>query len=237
MSSTSPASASRVAPLLPLLSSPSLEKNGASSMAVSDFLDVCRAILPVVDNLGVAFAIVRSDVGGNIDRVAARLSSSGDVLTIEGFLEACIKDGDIRNNSGPTKALLWLTRANLFLVLMLENAARAEAMWRDAGAAEAAEAAAQASVGEVCTTVGECANAAYASTLKPYHGFLASSAFSVALLAVPSAKGFVGAMLGGDDNTATLQKDLSDFASKWRQVLESVKAKLEEKDCWFEDVV
>merc|ERR1712087_173786 len=97
MSSASPASASRVAPLLPLLSSPSLEKNGASSMAVSDFLDVCRAILPVVDNLGVAFAIVRSDVGGNIDRVAARLSSSGDVLTIEGFLEACIKDGDIRN--------------------------------------------------------------------------------------------------------------------------------------------
>ena len=215
-------------------------EEGAEAVPLEGFLEVCRAVLPVVDQLGAGMALVRGDVGGNIERVAARLAGDAErSKTADGYCAACVADGNVEDNAGPAKALLWLTRANLFVATLLAHAARSPAIWADASPAAAA-AADQASRDDdtpPCTSVGDCASQAYGATLKPYHGFLASSAFSVALLAVPSASGLVSALGGDCADPVALQAAMRAFSVRWRGVLARVRGAVERHGLWFPDQV
>ena len=117
------------------------------------FLATCRLVLPVFDRLGVAFAPAKSDVSGNIERLAKRAGAHPKLFDI------CLEEvaaGTQASNSGCCKGLLWLKRFLEFtmaLLRALEEEPRTRAM-------------------------KDCANDAYARCLKPYHGWISSSAFS-----------------------------------------------------------
>lgn len=72
----------------------------------------CFEPAPTADHLGTGFLLVKSDVGGNIDRLAARASTnpskySEDVYAI--VLDE-VEAGDQAGSTSCTKGLLWLTR-------------------------------------------------------------------------------------------------------------------------------
>ena len=136
------------------------------------FLATCRLVLPVFDRLGVAFAPAKSDVSGNIERLAKRAGAHPKLFDI------CLEEvsaGTQASNSGCCKGLLWLKRFLEFtmaLLRALEEEPRTRAM-------------------------KDCANDAYARCLKPYHGWISSSAFSVVMSFPPSRRDFVNS-LGGE---------------------------------------
>ena len=81
--------------LSPVVASLRGVESAGGTIATEPFLATCRLILPVFDRLGVAFAPARSDVSGNIERLAKRAEMAA---------------GTHESNSGCCKGLLWLKR-------------------------------------------------------------------------------------------------------------------------------
>lgn len=145
----------------------------ASSPSISSvqFLHTCRLILPVFDKLGIAFLPAKADVSGNIERLAKKAPEHPALFDIA---LAEVAAGSHAGGASCCKGLLWLKRFLAFTMHLLD-ALESE---RD-------------------KSMREIAGAAYVATLKPYHGFIASSAFSVVLHFPPSRDTFV-ASLGGE---------------------------------------
>ena len=62
--------------------------------------------------LGTGFAIVKSDVGGNIDRLATRAATQPDIYNADIFqiVRDEVKQGTHTGSSSCTNGLLWLKR-------------------------------------------------------------------------------------------------------------------------------
>ena len=72
----------------------------------------CFELAPTADHLGTGFLLVKSDVGGNIDRLAARASTNPSKYSenVYAIVLDEVEAGDQTGSSSCTKGLLWLTR-------------------------------------------------------------------------------------------------------------------------------
>ncbi|GFH20254.1 GLTP domain-containing protein, partial [Haematococcus lacustris] len=121
------------------------------------FLSVCRLVLPVVDKLGTPFAMVKSDISGNIERLAAKATTDPSRYS---HLFVIVQDEVVAGTSAAstscTKGLLWLKRAMEFMLAIIQ----------------ATNAKPQLSLPQVVQET-------YTATLMRFHGFIVSSAFTV----------------------------------------------------------
>ncbi|XVF62828.1 hypothetical protein PTKIN_Ptkin09bG0040000 [Pterospermum kingtungense] len=173
---------------------PSLEgmqhiKSPQGEMLTKPFLDVCKLILPVIDKFGAAMALVKTDIGGNISRLEKKYESNP---TKYNYLYNMVKEEveckTAKGSSSCTNGLLWLTRAMDFLVELFRNLLT-HPDW---------------TMVEACTD-------SYGKTLKKYHGWLASSSFTVALKLAPDRKKFMDVIAGSGDVNADMEKFCSTF--------------------------
>ncbi|KAJ9154140.1 hypothetical protein P3X46_027507 [Hevea brasiliensis] len=139
-------------------------------------------------------ALVKSDIGGNITRLEAKYSSDPTKYThlytmVQEEVDAKIAKG----SSSCTNGLLWLTRAMDFLVELFRNLL-AHADW---------------TMSQACTD-------AYGRTLKKFHGWLASSSFTVAMKLASDRKKFMEVIAGSGD----IGDDMENFCSNFSPFLE-----------------
>lgn len=160
------------------------------------FLDVCRLVLPVVDKLGTAFALVKSDINGNIQRLADRSAEDPDrykrLFTI---VQDEVVSGTHGGSTSCTKGLLWLKRAMEFMLAILRNLL-------------------QRPDDSLAMVVGDT----YSSTLMRFHGFIVSSAFTLAFKFVPSREVFLESLGGGQ----AVNQQLAEFVNTWAPILQEV---------------
>ncbi|XVE65802.1 hypothetical protein DITRI_Ditri08aG0028600 [Diplodiscus trichospermus] len=175
---------------------PSLEgmqhiKSPQGEMLTKPFLEVCRLILPVIDKFGPAMTLVKSDIGGNISRLEKKYQSN---TTKYNYLYNMVKEEveckTAKGSSSCTNGILWLTRAMDFLVELFRNLL-AHPNW---------------TMVEACTD-------SYGKTLKKYHGWIASSGFTVAMKLAPDRKKFMEVIAGNGDVNADMEKFCSTFPS------------------------
>ncbi|KAK8548647.1 hypothetical protein V6N13_054575 [Hibiscus sabdariffa] len=173
---------------------PSLEgmkhiKSPEGEMLAKPFLDVCKLILPVIDKFGSAMTLVKSDVGGNISRLEKKYETNP---TKYKFLYNMVKEEvecqTATGSSSCTNGLLWLTRAMDFIVELFRNLL-SHPDW----------------------TMTECCTDSYGKTLKKFHGWLASSSFTVAMKLAPDRKKFMEVIAGSGDVNADMEKFCSTF--------------------------
>ncbi|KAL4271944.1 hypothetical protein GQ457_13G026090 [Hibiscus cannabinus] len=173
---------------------PSLEgmkhiKSPEGEMLAKPFLDVCKLILPVIDKFGSAMTLVKSDVGGNISRLEKKYETNP---TKYKFLYNMVKEEvecqTATGSSSCTNGLLWLTRAMDFVVELFRNLL-SHPDW----------------------TMTECCTDSYGKTLKKFHGWLASSSFTVAMKLAPDRKKFMEVIAGSGDVNADMEKFCSTF--------------------------
>eukprot|EP00899_Mesostigma_viride_P022845 jgi/Mesvir1/3745/Mv15020-RA.2 len=121
------------------------------------FLSTCGYVIPVIDQLGTALYPVKSDIGGNIDRLRKRYETdTARFHVIFAIVEDEIKAGTASGSSSCSNGLLWLKRANQFIVAFLvQLRANPSQSLKDA------------------------AYAAYEATLSKYHNWLTRKAFEV----------------------------------------------------------
>ncbi|XP_077227936.1 glycolipid transfer protein 1-like [Tasmannia lanceolata] len=174
---------------------PSLEgmkfvKSDEGEMLTKPFLDVCKLVLPVIEKLGAAMVLVKSDVGGNISRLESKYSSNpSEFNLLYNMVRVEIEAKTAKASSSCTNGLLWLTRAMDFLVELFRNLL-AHPDW---------------TMSQVCTD-------SYNKTLKKWHGWLASSSFTVAMKLAPDRKKFMEVIGGTGDINADMEKFCADFS-------------------------
>ncbi|KAJ4967873.1 hypothetical protein NE237_014574 [Protea cynaroides] len=174
---------------------PSLEgmkhvKAEDGKMLTKPFLDVCKFILPVIDKFGAAMMLVKTDIGGNISRLEAKyLSNPVEFNHLYDMVQAEVQDKTAKGSSSCTNGLLWLTRAMDFIVALFRNLLE-HPDW---------------TMSQACTD-------SYSKTLKQWHGWLASSSFTVAMKLAPDRKKFMDVIAGGGDINTDIEKFCSTFA-------------------------
>ncbi|CAD6243493.1 unnamed protein product [Miscanthus lutarioriparius] len=188
------------------------------------FLDVCKQILPVLgnsfaslvavaallirfgtmlssevqwcpcfyepDKFGAAMAIVKSDIGGNITRLENKYSSEpAKYEHLYSMVQEEVQNKTAKGSSSCTNGLLWLTRAMDFLVELFRNLLE-HPDW---------------TMSQACTD-------SYTKTLKKFHGWLASSSFTVAMKLAPNRDKFMEVISGTGDINADIEKFCTTFS-------------------------
>ncbi|XP_065861848.1 glycolipid transfer protein 1 [Euphorbia lathyris] len=174
---------------------PSLEgmkhvKSEQGEILTKPFLDVCKLILPVIDKFGAALSLVKSDIGGNITRLENKYSSDPTKYNhLYTMVQEEIQAKTAKGSSSCTNGLLWLTRAMDFLVELFRNL-----------------------VSHQDWTMSQACTDSYGKTLKKFHGWLASSSFTVAMKLAPDRKKFMEVIAGSGDVAADMEKFCSTFS-------------------------
>jgi hypothetical protein len=165
-------------------------KSEEGEMLAMPFLDVCKLILPVIDKFGAAMALVKSDIGGNITRLENKyLTNPSEFNLLYSMVRVEIEAKTSKASSSCTNGLLWLTRAMDFLVKLFRNLLE-HPDW---------------------TMPQACADS-YSKTLKKWHGWLASSSFTLAMKLAPDRKKFMDVVGGTGDINVDIEKFCTTFS-------------------------
>mmetsp|Transcript_5682 Transcript_5682/g.10875 ORF Transcript_5682/g.10875 Transcript_5682/m.10875 type:complete len:199 (-) Transcript_5682:304-900(-) len=146
------------------------------------FIEAVDAFVPIFDRLGAVFFPVKSDVGGNVEKLKKALAAA-PADTLQELLKNEKAAKKHTAKEAASLALLWLKRALQFIFVLLEK-----------------------------TTGGKDANKAakeaYEVTLMQYHGFMVKKTFQMGLMAAPSTATMLGCL--GQDPT-TVHADMKKF--------------------------
>ncbi|XP_074304631.1 glycolipid transfer protein 1-like [Silene latifolia] len=178
----------------PALEGIKLVKSENEEILAKPFLDACKHILPVIDKLGASMALVKSDIGGNITRLETKYNTDPAKFNyLYSMVQVEVETKTAKGSSSCTNGLLWLTRAMDFLVELFRNLLE-HADW---------------TMSQACTD-------SYSKTLKKWHGWLASSSFTVAMKLAPDRKKFME-VLGGDAVKGDIESFLITFTPLLQQ--------------------
>ncbi|KAG6536698.1 hypothetical protein ZIOFF_001758 [Zingiber officinale] len=98
----------------PLLEGMKNVKSENGIMLTKPFLDVCKSVLPILDNFGAALAIVKSDIGGNITRLENKYNSDPPKFEhLYSMVQMEVDSKTAKGSSSCTNGLLWLTRVEV----------------------------------------------------------------------------------------------------------------------------
>ncbi|XP_004296382.1 PREDICTED: pleckstrin homology domain-containing family A member 8 [Fragaria vesca subsp. vesca] len=159
-------------------------------MLTKPFLEVCKQILPVIEKFGAAMTLVKSDVGGNITRLETKyLSNPAEFNLLYSLVRVEVEAKTANASSSCTNGLLWLTRAMDFLLELFRNLLEHQD-W----------------------TMSQACSDSYAKTLKQWHGWFASSSFSVAMKLAPDRKKFMDVIGGDGDIMGDIEKFCTNFS-------------------------
>ncbi|XP_071718418.1 glycolipid transfer protein 1-like [Rutidosis leptorrhynchoides] len=173
-----------------------LMKSDHGDILTKPFLDVCKMLLPILDKFGAAMAIVKSDISGNISRLDSKYTENPSRFNyLYAMVQAEVETKTAKNSSSCTNGLLWLTRAMDFLVELFRNLHQHQD-W---------------SMQQAC-------NDSYGKTLKKWHGWIASSSFTVAIKLVPDRKKFMEVISSKGDTYADMDKFCVSFAPVLAQI-------------------
>ncbi|KAL4433929.1 hypothetical protein ABPG75_000370 [Micractinium tetrahymenae] len=182
-------------------------KSADGKLQTKELLDVCRSVLPIVDKLGTGFSLVKYDVGGNIDRLAACAATKPEAYQADAL--AMVQDdvaaGTHTDNSSVTKGLLWLKRAMEFIVALLDR------LYTDRQ-----------------VTLSQAASETYYATLQKFHGWIVTGTFTVALKIVPSREDFFD-KVGIQPGDEAARQQMHDFCTSFGAVLAELQAFLAER--------
>ncbi|XP_027093150.1 glycolipid transfer protein 3 isoform X1 [Coffea arabica] len=185
------------------------------------FLSVCNLLLQVLGlsllyfssdhgpfinwnfnyKIGPTMAVLRQDVHQNIQRLEKFYESEPSVYSnVVEILSKEGKEGKAKKGPSCSKAFVWLTRSLDFTVTLLQLLV--EDFGRD---------------------MEQAVDEAYNITLKPWHGWISSAAYKVALKLVPDIKDFITILMAEDENQDMLKEEMRTLISLFLPVLEGIR--------------
>ncbi|XP_034674914.1 glycolipid transfer protein 3-like [Vitis riparia] len=164
------------------------------------FLSVCNSILQVLDKIGPTMAVLRQDVHQNIQRLEmAHESNPSKYSNFVEMLKKEVNEGNARKGASCCKAFVWLTRSMDFMAALLQRLAK-----------------------DPRQSMEQAVEESYSIALKPWHGWISSAAFKVALKLVPDDKTFITLLLAKDENLDTLLEEMQALTSLLLPFLEEI---------------
>ncbi|XP_022850209.1 glycolipid transfer protein 3-like [Olea europaea var. sylvestris] len=153
---------------------------------IKPFLSLCNLLIQVLDKIGPTMAVLRQDIHQNIQRLETVHDSDPlrywDVVEI---LKKEVSEGKAKKGPTCSKAFVWLTRSLDFSVTLLKLLV--EDFERD---------------------MEQAVEKSYNNTLKPWHGWISSAAYKVALKLVPDTKSLIDILKAKDADNDMLKKEM-----------------------------
>ncbi|PWA97324.1 glycolipid transfer protein (GLTP) family protein [Artemisia annua] len=145
------------------------------------------------DKIGPTMAVLRQDIHRNIQRLEKMLESDPKLyLNIVEILKKEASEGTSKKVASSSKAFVWLTRSLDFMVNLLELIEK-----------------------DIAVDMEKAVEEAYKATLKPWHGWISSTAYRVALKLVPDNKTMIDILISEAEDQETLKQDIQTFAPNW----------------------
>ncbi|KAK4756190.1 hypothetical protein SAY87_006317 [Trapa incisa] len=168
------------------------------------FLSICSLAVQVLDKIGPTMVVLRQDIHQNIQRLEkvyesepSKYKNLAEILKMEAL------QGTARKTYSCCRALVWLTRSMDFTVALLRRLAV------DPG-----------------LSMEEVVEDAYSTTLKPWHGWISSAAFRVAMKLIPDSRTFIDLLAGKDQTQESLVDEMQKLISLLTPFLEEIHAAL-----------
>ncbi|KAI7750642.1 hypothetical protein M8C21_012688 [Ambrosia artemisiifolia] len=177
-------------------------------LPLKPFLALCNFLLHLLDKIGPTMIVLRQDISRNIQRLEKMQESDPKLYSnVVEILKKEANEGTSRKVTSSSKAFLWLTRSLDFTVNLMEL------MEKDTEV-------------DMLHAVEE----AYESTLKPWHRWISSTAYRVALKLVPDNKTMIDILLSEAKDEETLKDDLKTFTKLLIPLLDDIHSILETYD-------
>ncbi|KHN09241.1 Pleckstrin likey domain-containing family A member 8 [Glycine soja] len=170
------------------------ENHDSAHIPTKLFLSICYLVLQVLDKIGPTMAVLRQDTLELMQESNPSLHSN-----LVEILKSEATEGNSWKGSSCSKALVWLTRTLDFTSLLLQTLAN-----------------------DPEKRMEQIVEEAYDVTLKPWHGWISSTAFRVALKLVPESKTFVNILKTEDENYDTLKEKMQMLVSLFVPFLEDM---------------
>ncbi|KAJ3681442.1 hypothetical protein LUZ60_015931 [Juncus effusus] len=174
------------------------------NISTSVLLCVSKQILHFLDKMGPTLFVLRQDIHQNIERIE-KLHEK-DMSRFTNLVEIIKKESDegtTRKSNSCTRALIWLTRSISFTVALLETLTKCPQL-----------------------TLEETVEEAYKNTLKPWHGWISSAAYKVALKLIPEKESFISLLLGKCQEFEDLKGDIQNLVSIIQTLLDETNSLL-----------
>ncbi|KAK1300368.1 hypothetical protein QJS10_CPB13g00849 [Acorus calamus] len=165
--------------------------HGSSNNNTEAFLSLSKLLLHVLDKIGPTMVVLRQDIHQNIERLEELYESNPSIYSsLVEILNKELKDGTTKRATSCSRALLWLCRSMDFTVALLDK------IEKDAD-----------------VSLNQAIEEAYQSTLKPWHGWISSAAYKVALKLIPEREEFISLLMTKGQDYNMLKKDIQCLVS------------------------
>ncbi|XP_075517149.1 glycolipid transfer protein 3-like isoform X1 [Primulina tabacum] len=161
-----------------------------AQVPIKPFLSLCNLLIQVLDKIGPTMAVLRLDIHQNIQRLEKFHDS--DPSTYRDVVEILKKEVGDKAKQGPTcsKSFVWLTRSLDFTLALLEF------IMKDSG-----------------RPMQQAVEESYNRTLKPWHGWISSAAYKVALKLLPDMQTFTSVLKANDQDCDMLKEEMQTMIS------------------------
>ncbi|CAI9115665.1 OLC1v1016634C1 [Oldenlandia corymbosa var. corymbosa] len=178
----------------------SISASHNAHISTKPFLAVCNLLLQVLDKIGPTMAVFRQDIHQNIQRIEKLYESEPSVYSnLVEILKKEKVEGKARTGHSCSKAFVWLTRSLHFTVTLL-----------------------QLLVEDLNRNLEQAVEESYNLTLKPWHGWISSAAYKVALKLVPDTECFISLLMTKNETQDLLKEEMCTFISLCAPVLEEI---------------
>ncbi|KAL7155725.1 hypothetical protein ABFS83_03G095800 [Erythranthe nasuta] len=168
---------------------------------IKPFLSLCNILIQILDKIGPTMAVLRQDIHQNIQRLEkfhdSDPSKYWDVVEI---LKKEVNEGKAKKGPTCSKAFVWLNRSLDFTRALLQL------LVKDLG-----------------KNMEEAVEESYATTLKPWHGWISSAAYKVAIKLVPDSQTLVDILKVKDEDNVMLTEEMQNLVALLVPVLDQNK--------------
>ncbi|KAF3445552.1 hypothetical protein FNV43_RR10728 [Rhamnella rubrinervis] len=165
-------------------------KHDVAFIPIKPFLSVCNSVLQVLDKIGPTMAVLRQDVHQNIQRLETLHESDPSVFSnLVEMVKKETTEGTARKAASCSKSIVWLTRSLDLTAALLQKLAR-----------------------DPEQSIEQAVEESYNITLKPWHRWITSAAYRVALKLVPDNETLISLLMAKDEEYDTLKEDMQTLA-------------------------
>jgi len=187
--------------LVPAVQGTAIVKSTEGEILSQYFIETCRTVLLVLDKLGPPMAVIRSDIGGNIQRLEEICGSGkSEYKYLYEIVRKEVAEGTAKKPLSCTRAILWLTRAMDFTIVLLRDLLE-QPDW----------------------SLKQCVEHASNITLKQWHGWISAAAFKVCLKLIPEREKFVGLLTDMKGDVEKFITELPPFLQENHKFLQSLR--------------
>ncbi|CAN8268875.1 unnamed protein product [Cochlearia groenlandica] len=193
--------------LLSIANNTTIDKEAINiiNLPLKPLLSFCKLIIQILDKIGPTMAVLRQDIDQNIQRLEKMCESDPIVYSnLVEILRQEAKEGSSKKPKSCSRAILWLTRAMDFTLALLQRLVK-----------------------DMSQNMEKAVEESYNLTIKPWHGWISSAAFKVALKLVPSNNTFINVLAAKEESQEMVKDDITSLISLLIPLLSQLHSLLE----------